>query len=150
MTTYKRLPVAFESGEGSWLIDDKGERYLDALSGISVCNIGHSNPDLIRSIKSLVKLKDSQNTITPFSQRRAQLRALQTIVLIQMTPYRFALNKLTLAYRILKRPMPDHTGKTNGEIKYSNGSVYFGEMKDFIRHGQGKLKTHLKHKCWVL
>ena len=61
-----------------------------------------------------------------------------------MTPYRFALNKLTLAYRILKRPMPDHTGKTNGEIKYSNGSVYFGEMKDFIRHGQGKLKTHLK------
>jgi acetylornithine/N-succinyldiaminopimelate aminotransferase len=50
MTTYKRLPVAFESGEGSWLIDDKGERYLDALSGISVCNIGHSNPKITATI----------------------------------------------------------------------------------------------------
>jgi acetylornithine/N-succinyldiaminopimelate aminotransferase len=50
MTTYKRLPVAFESGEGSWLIDAKGERYLDALSGISVCNIGHSNPKITEAI----------------------------------------------------------------------------------------------------
>jgi acetylornithine/N-succinyldiaminopimelate aminotransferase len=50
MTTYNRLPVAFVSGEGSWLIDDKGERYLDALSGISVCNIGHSNPKITATI----------------------------------------------------------------------------------------------------
>ncbi len=50
MTTYKRLPVAFASGEGSWLIDDKGERYLDALSGISVCNIGHANPKVTEAI----------------------------------------------------------------------------------------------------
>ena len=50
MTTYNRLPVAFVSGEGSWLIDDKGERYLDALSGISVCNIGHSNPKITETI----------------------------------------------------------------------------------------------------
>jgi acetylornithine/N-succinyldiaminopimelate aminotransferase len=50
MTTYNRLPVAFESGEGSWLIDDKGERYLDALSGISVCNIGHANSKVTEAI----------------------------------------------------------------------------------------------------
>ena len=50
MTTYNRLPVAFASGEGSWLIDDKGERYLDALSGISVCNIGHANPKVTEAI----------------------------------------------------------------------------------------------------
>ncbi len=50
MTTYNRLPVAFESGQGSWLVDDKGERYLDALSGISVCNIGHANPKVTEAI----------------------------------------------------------------------------------------------------
>ncbi len=44
MPTYGRLPVLFSHGEGAWLFDDQGERYLDALSGISVCNIGHANP----------------------------------------------------------------------------------------------------------
>ena len=50
MSTYTRQPVAFESGEGSWLIAENGERYLDALSGISVCNIGHANPKITEAI----------------------------------------------------------------------------------------------------
>jgi acetylornithine aminotransferase len=44
MKTYKRLPVAFNSGDGVWLTDQAGNRYLDAISGISVCSIGHANP----------------------------------------------------------------------------------------------------------
>jgi len=44
MPTYARLPVLFERGEGAWLWDKDGERYLDALSGIAVCGLGHSNP----------------------------------------------------------------------------------------------------------
>ncbi len=56
MTTYNRLPVAFVSGEGSWLIDDKGDRYLDALSGISVCNIGHANPRVTEAISQQASL----------------------------------------------------------------------------------------------
>ena len=44
MATYKRLPVAFSSGAGAWLFDQAGDRYFDALSGISVCSIGHANP----------------------------------------------------------------------------------------------------------
>jgi len=43
-TTYNRLPVAFERGEGAWLWDTEGRRYLDALSGIAVCGLGHSHP----------------------------------------------------------------------------------------------------------
>ena len=50
MSTYKRLPVAFNTGKGSWLIDQQGERYLDALSGISVCNIGHTNASVSEAI----------------------------------------------------------------------------------------------------
>ena len=46
MNNYNPLPVSFVSGEGSWLIDNKGERYLDALSGIAVCGLGHSHPSL--------------------------------------------------------------------------------------------------------
>ncbi|MFB1486909.1 MULTISPECIES: aspartate aminotransferase family protein [unclassified Thiocapsa] len=44
MATYKRLPVAFERGEGVWLWDTDGRRYLDALSGIAVCGLGHAHP----------------------------------------------------------------------------------------------------------
>ena len=46
MPTYGRLDVAFTKGAGVWLFDDKGEKYLDALSGIAVCNLGHSHPNI--------------------------------------------------------------------------------------------------------
>ncbi|BCX82565.1 acetylornithine/N-succinyldiaminopimelate aminotransferase [Methylomarinovum caldicuralii] len=46
MPTYARLPVAFVRGEGAWLWDTEGRRYLDALAGIAVCNLGHAHPRL--------------------------------------------------------------------------------------------------------
>jgi len=46
MATYGRLPVAFTRGEGAWLWDDAGKRYLDALAGIAVCGLGHAHPML--------------------------------------------------------------------------------------------------------
>lgn len=50
MNTYGRLPVGFTHGEGAWLVDTTGKRYLDALSGISVCNLGHAHPAVTRAI----------------------------------------------------------------------------------------------------
>lgn len=44
MNTYSRLPVTFERGEGAWLWDTRGNKYLDALSGIAVCGLGHAHP----------------------------------------------------------------------------------------------------------
>jgi acetylornithine aminotransferase len=44
MPTYGRLPVTFTKGEGAWLWDENNKRYLDALSGIAVCNLGHAHP----------------------------------------------------------------------------------------------------------
>ena len=50
MNTYSRLPVSFVKGEGVWLWDSQGERYLDALSGVAVCGLGHSHPRLAEAI----------------------------------------------------------------------------------------------------
>ncbi len=50
MDTYARLPVAFERGEGVWLFDEQGRRYLDAVGGIAVCGLGHAHPDISRAI----------------------------------------------------------------------------------------------------
>ncbi|MDP2240991.1 MAG: aspartate aminotransferase family protein [Burkholderiales bacterium] len=54
MNTYKRLPVTFERGEGSWLWDTQGKRYLDALAGIAVCGVGHSHPKLTEVMRDQV------------------------------------------------------------------------------------------------
>jgi acetylornithine/N-succinyldiaminopimelate aminotransferase len=50
MNTYSRLPVTFARGEGAWLWDDQGNKYLDALAGIAVCGIGHCHPKLVKAI----------------------------------------------------------------------------------------------------
>jgi len=44
MNTYARQPVAFTHGEGAWLWDSNGKRYLDALAGIAVNTLGHAHP----------------------------------------------------------------------------------------------------------
>jgi acetylornithine aminotransferase len=57
MPTYGRLDIAFTRGEGVWLYDDKDDAYLDALSGIAVCNLGHCHPAVSRAIS------DQANTL---------------------------------------------------------------------------------------
>ncbi|NOQ76444.1 MAG: acetylornithine transaminase [Methylococcaceae bacterium] len=50
MPTYGRLPITFERGDGVWLWDQSNKRYLDALSGIAVCNLGHAHPAIHQAI----------------------------------------------------------------------------------------------------
>jgi acetylornithine/N-succinyldiaminopimelate aminotransferase len=50
MSTYSRLPVSFVRGEGAWLWDANGKRYLDAVSGIGVSVLGHAHPKLTQAI----------------------------------------------------------------------------------------------------
>ncbi|PNE04274.1 acetylornithine aminotransferase [Alcanivorax sp. MD8A] len=48
--TYARQPVAFVRGEGVWLFDENGDKYMDAISGIGVCNLGHCHPAVSRTL----------------------------------------------------------------------------------------------------
>ena len=50
METYTRLPVAFASGRGAELVATDGTEYLDALSGIAVCNLGHAHPAVTEAL----------------------------------------------------------------------------------------------------
>lgn len=50
MSSYQQLPVAFERGSGVWLTDQNGQQYLDALSGIGVCVLGHAHPEIEKAI----------------------------------------------------------------------------------------------------
>jgi acetylornithine/N-succinyldiaminopimelate aminotransferase len=62
MNTYHRLPVTFARGEGSWLFDTEGKKYLDFSSGIAVNCLGHNYPPLTRAIaEQAAKLNHSCN-----------------------------------------------------------------------------------------
>ena len=50
MNTYTRQPVAFVRGEGAYLWDENGKRYLDAVAGVAVNGLGHAHPRLVKAI----------------------------------------------------------------------------------------------------
>jgi acetylornithine aminotransferase len=50
MNTYGRLPVSIARGEGPWVWDTEGRRYLDALTGIAVTGLGHAHPRVVAAI----------------------------------------------------------------------------------------------------
>ena len=52
MQTYTRLPVTFSHGEGVYLYDTDGKRYLDAIAGIAVNGLGHTHPAVIAAIEA--------------------------------------------------------------------------------------------------
>src|SRR5204862_1846001 len=54
MNTYARQPVAFVRGEGVWLWDEAGKKYLDALAGIAVNTLGYAHPRFLKAINERV------------------------------------------------------------------------------------------------
>ena len=62
MNTYSRLRVTFERGEGVWLWDTEGKRYLDALAGVAVCGLGHAHPRFTAALQAQIgKLVHTSN-----------------------------------------------------------------------------------------
>ncbi len=51
MPTYGRLPVSFVRGEGSHVYDEAGKAYLDGLTGIAVCGLGHAHPAVAEALR---------------------------------------------------------------------------------------------------
>ena len=62
MKTYGRLPIALSHGQGCWLWDTEGKKYLDGLAGIAVNTLGHGHPKLVPALQDQVaKLIHSSN-----------------------------------------------------------------------------------------
>ncbi len=50
MNTFRRVPVVLVKGEGAYLWDDKGKKYLDFFAGFAVCCLGHSHPVITKAL----------------------------------------------------------------------------------------------------
>ena len=71
MNTYAPQPVAFARGEGCWLWDTEGRKYLDALAGIAVSGLGHAHPVLTRAIaEQAARLIHTSNLFQVAEQER--------------------------------------------------------------------------------
>ncbi len=75
MQTYAPQPVAFARGDGVWLWDTEGKRYLDALAGIAVNGLGHNHPVLTRALsEQAARLIHTSNLFRVPEQERAAER----------------------------------------------------------------------------
>ncbi len=83
MNTYARLPVAFVRGEGVWLWDEAGNRYLDAVAGIAVNGVGHAHPRLVKAIAAQASLLHTSNLYQiplqeQLAERLCQISSMET------------------------------------------------------------------------
>ncbi len=85
MQTYGRTPVVFERGEGTWLWDTAGERYLDFLTGLAVVSVGHANPRVAAAVSGqMAKLVHTSNLfytepMVALAERLTTLSGLQRV-----------------------------------------------------------------------
>jgi acetylornithine/N-succinyldiaminopimelate aminotransferase len=71
MDTYARLPVAFTRGQGAWLYDEQGNKYLDALCGLAVTGLGHAHPRVTQAIaEQAARVLHTSNLYQVPSQQR--------------------------------------------------------------------------------
>jgi len=54
MNTYGRLPIAMSHGQGAWVWDVNGRKYLDGLAGIAVNTLGHNHPKLVPALQEQI------------------------------------------------------------------------------------------------
>ncbi|NEX47322.1 aspartate aminotransferase family protein [Pseudotabrizicola algicola] len=80
LPTYNRAPLAFVSGEGSWLTAEDGSRYLDLGAGIAVNALGHAHPALVETLTAQAqKLWHVSNIYTiPEQERLAEMLVART------------------------------------------------------------------------
>jgi acetylornithine aminotransferase len=71
MNTYARQPVSFTHGEGAWLFDAAGNRYLDGLAGVAVNTLGHAHPRLTAALKAQIDSLIHCSNIYQIAQQEA-------------------------------------------------------------------------------
>ena len=153
MKTYGRAEIAFESGEGCWLISETGERYLDCASGIAVNTLGHAYPPLVKALQEQAgKLWHTSNLYRIPGQERVAALLAELSGLDQVFFCNSGVEATEAAVKIARRAAfergePDRTtilcatgafhGRTLGMLAATDRPVFrkgFGPMPDGFAH----------------
>jgi len=153
MKTYGRAEIAFDSGEGCWLISETGERYLDCASGIAVNTLGHAYPPLVKALQEQAgKLWHTSNLYRIPGQERVATLLAELSALDQLFFCNSGVEATEAAVKIARRAAfergePDRTtilcatgafhGRTLGMLAATDRPVFrtgFGPMPDGFAH----------------
>ncbi len=113
LSTYERSPILFVSGEGVHIIDEKGDRYLDLLSGIGVNALGYNHPAIVETI------------------------ARQSRALIHTSNLYYHEGQAELAMRLTERTGLDRVFFTNSGTEAWEGALKLARAYAGLRRGEG-------------
>lgn len=141
METYKRLPIAFESGSGAWLTDTKGGRYLDALAGIAVCGLGHAHPAVEQAlVRQAGKLVHTSNLYQVPLQEELAARLCELSGFDKVFFCNSGAEANEAAIKLCRRYAHEH-GNTAPEIIVMNGSFHGRTLATLTATGNAKVKV---------
>ncbi len=143
MYTYKRFPVNFIKGKGVYLYDDKGEEYLDFVSGIAVNCLGHSHPKIVDCIKNQA---ENLIHISNYYWNKEQIDLAE--ILCENSPFEKAFfcssgtEAVEAALKLAKKYSVDKPEKS--KIIYMNNSFHGRSMGALSVTGQPKYQESFK------
>jgi acetylornithine/succinyldiaminopimelate/putrescine aminotransferase len=76
LPVYAQMPMRAVSGLGSWVVDEEGNRWLDAYGGHAVASTGHSHPDVVRAVADQAARLLFYSTVVPHANREALAAAI--------------------------------------------------------------------------
>lgn len=114
MQTYRRADIVLERGEGVYLYDTDGHRYLDFMSGIAVAALGHSHPAVAAAV------------------------AEQAATLNHVSNLYFTAPQVELAQRLVTHSFADRVFFTNSGAEAVEGALKFARKRARAHHGEGK------------
>jgi len=139
--TYSRYPLAVKSASGCRLYDFNGREYVDLLAGISVCNLGHSHPEIVQAICSQArKLVHVSNLFYQEEQVLLAEKLVETCHLDRVFFCNSGAEANEAAIKLMRRYMHNARGQDRYELITFSGSFHGRTLATLTATGQDKIK----------
>ena len=141
-STYKRYPIVLIRGEGSRVWDQDGKEYLDFVSGIAVCNLGHCHPKIVDAI---TKQARTLIHVSNLYHIKPQIELARLLVESSFADKVFFCNSGAEAnegaIKLARKYMRDTYGKERSEIIVMDNSFHGRTLATLTATGQEKFKA---------
>ncbi|EFI33492.1 acetylornithine and succinylornithine aminotransferase [Desulfonatronospira thiodismutans ASO3-1] len=139
--TYARYPLAVKTASGCRLYDFQGREYIDLLAGISVCNLGHSHPEIVQAICSQAgKLVHTSNLFYQEEQVLLSEKLVETCHLDKVFFCNSGAEANEAAIKLMRRYMSRVRGENRHELITFSGSFHGRTLATMTATGQDKIK----------
>ena len=140
-STYNRYPIVLVRGKGTRVWDDQGKEYLDFVSGIAVCNLGHCHPRIVDAVTDQAK---KLLHVSNLYHIKPQIELARLLVASSFADKVFFCNSGAEAnegaIKLVRKYMQDRSGEKNPEILTAHNSFHGRTLATLTATGQEKMK----------